>query len=164
MEEVMLSQKGVTVVECAIVLAVLTITGAVFYVPMKTFSHNMQVKAEVSQIICNLKRAKVEAIKRNGSVVVDFTSGSGYLIFEDNGRNGGIAKDWVRQGGERVLGSWQIENGWSITTNYHTPENKIRFNERAGMKAGSIFLQSNKGTKYRVVINTIGRVRSERLN
>lgn len=99
----MRNQKGVTLIECVVVFAVLTIVGSITYIPLKNMIVRMQVRGDVADIVCNLNRARLAAVKHHSSIVADFTSSRSYSIFIDNGNFGGIRNDWKRQSGETEI-------------------------------------------------------------
>ena len=74
--------------------------------------------------------ARSQAIRENGPVAVLIRE-DGYGIFVDNGSGGGIAENWVRDGGEKQLCTRNLQGGLRIDLNQVTLDGKrTRFNGR----------------------------------
>ena len=104
--------------------------------------------------------AKIQAIKENRYVVVQFAE-SGYKAFVDDGANGGIAKDWICQTGEREIAGHSNMNDLVLTSNF--PSDRMRFKGRVGIRAGSVIFSKDEKNVAKVVLSVTGRVRVEKL-
>jgi len=95
--------KGFTLVEIMIVVVIISVI-ALFAAPsMVDFGPNMRVKAAARDLHNNLQKMKVEAIKRNRDVIMNFTlvacgtQGGSYQIFIDDDSSGAQngAEEWL---------------------------------------------------------------------
>jgi hypothetical protein len=88
-------------------------------------------------------------------------SSSGYKDFVDDGANGGTAKDWIHQPGEREFINHSNVEGLMLSSNF--PSDRMRFKGRVGIRAGSITFSNNEKDVAKVVLSITGRVRVEKL-
>ena len=154
----MAKQIGFTLVECLMVMVILTLVSAISWPSLMIWTKRTEFKAEVSTLVSSLRRAKMEAIETNSTVVIQVVPG-GYTIFTDNSRVPGQAGDGVRQPDERLLANCRLKQGMTISSNF--PKNRARFNSRPGMTAGRFILQDSEGRRIDVIVNRVGRVRVE---
>ena len=117
-------------------------------------------RGEIREMVGYLMKAKLEAIKVNKFVVVQFTDG-GYTAFVDDGANGGTPKDWICQPGEREFVRHANIDNLMLSTNF--PSDRMRFTGRVGIKAGSVTFASDEKPFAKVVLSVTGRVRVEKL-
>lgn len=155
-----MSKKGFTTMEMMICIGIVGLLSAIGYPSILYVSRNNEFRAEVLNLVSNLQRAKIAAVEQNSDVVI-VMSATGYQIFVDDGRNGGIAGDWLRQPTEKMLFASSLLKGLLLSNNFSL--SRTRFTGRVGTKAGSIFIENQYGRKKSVVINTVGRVRVEDL-
>lgn len=101
------SKAGFTLVELMIAVAIIGIVAAIAipnYIRQQPFR---QLNTTGREIYANLQLAKVEAIRRNANVVMEFIPGSpftSYRVFLDNGAGaGGVSGDRNLNGTEQVL-------------------------------------------------------------
>ena len=156
----MKNQTGFSLVELITTLAVMATLSVASYPAIESWKHKEKVRAEIRHLVSTLMNARVEAIKVNKFVVVQFTE-SGYTAFIDDGANGGIAKDWIYQLGERELMHHTIIDGLGLASNF--PSDRMRFNGRVGIRPGSVFFSNGEKDIAKVVLSVTGRVRVEKL-
>lgn len=156
----MKNQVGFSLVELITTVAVLSIVSVVSYPAIQSMKNKAKVRGEIREMVGSLMKAKVEAIKGNRYVVVQFTDG-GYTAFVDDGANGGTAKDWICQSGEREFVRHANIDNIKLSTNF--PSDRMRFTGRVGIKAGSVTFSSNEKPFAKVVLSLTGRVRVEKL-
>jgi Tfp pilus assembly protein FimT len=123
-----------------------------------------QFSTETGRVIESLKLAKSFAITKKSPVVFSYTQ-DGYLVFIDDGAGGGKRGDWVRQPGERLLAKCDLrDKGMHIDVSASTfSAKRTRFLGTPAIKAGSVVLVGADGSKTKIVVNIIGRVRVEKL-
>jgi prepilin-type N-terminal cleavage/methylation domain-containing protein len=156
----MKNQSGLSLVELITTVAVLATLSLASYPAMESWQHKEKVRAEIRHLVSTLMNAKIEAIKENRYVVVQF-SGSGYKAFVDDGANGGTAKDWICQPGEREFVNHSNIDGLLLNSNF--PSDRMRFRGRVGIRAGSVYFSSGEKDIAKVVLSVTGRVRVEKL-
>ncbi|MDR3629416.1 MAG: GspH/FimT family pseudopilin [Desulfocapsaceae bacterium] len=156
----MIGQRGVSLMEILISLGIVSTLSAIAYPAVADWSRSLDFRSEVSQLVCCLHRAKIEAVKTNSFVVVEARS-NGYSIFVDNSRVPGQAGDWIRQPEERLIVACTLKNGISLTSNFSNPANTMRFSGRPGIKAGRFILTDAGGRSMAVILSASGRVRVE---
>lgn len=100
------------------------------YPSLDSWNDKAKTKAEIRELVSSLMKAKIEALKVNKFVVVQFTD-SGYTAFVDDGANGGRAKDGICQVGEREVINHKNVVGVKLSTNF--PADRMRFKGRVGV-------------------------------
>lgn len=125
-----------------------------------TIRQTILFRNELSKLVMELHRAKMTALKNNSHVVLKILQ-NGYLIFEDNGKNGGNASDWIQQPDEKTVIRHQLPPLIRIRSTF--TNNRTRFNGTLGVKAGRVILRDANGNAGQIVLNIVGRIRVERL-
>jgi type IV fimbrial biogenesis protein FimT len=109
-------QKGFTLVEMMIVVAIVGIICAVGTTLLLNYLPNMRLKSASRDIFSALLQAKTEAVQRGTNVTLRFNPPlapyapadariplNSYVIFIDNGAGGGVADDEIINGTEPIL-------------------------------------------------------------
>ena len=164
-------QKGFTLAEVMIVVAIIGILSAIAVPSFLTWVPNIRLKAAARNLYSNMQKVKTEAIKRNENVVllitaVDCTGGipspsGGYRIFVDDGSGGGIAKDQAQNGTELTLSTTTMPaksalcgstfgGAWTGFTPKGLP---------VGNNLGTITLKNDKGRDYTLALTSAGGIR-----
>jgi prepilin-type N-terminal cleavage/methylation domain-containing protein len=159
----MKKQDGVTLVEVLAVLVILTVLAG-FTAPMvEQWKAKIALRAEVSKLVGELHRARCAAVRSNACVVFSYTE-NGYKTFIDDGFGGGLKEDLIQQPGERTLADVSLGKELKVVLSDSTfTLQRTGFTGRPGVKAGSVVLLASDGSKTKVVVNSIGRVRVEKL-
>lgn len=156
----MQSDGGFSLTETVTCIAIIS-TLMCFSAPaIEDWQKNAEMRAQLYSFVSYLNKAKIEAIKANSFAVIEMNP-TGYEVFMDNGENGGVAEDWIKQPGERSLGSVVLPQDITLKNEY--PLSKTRFSGSIGVTAGHMVLEQRGGQKQKIVINVAGRIRTEKM-
>lgn len=156
----MKNQKGFTLVELCITLAIMGITLLFSFPSIASWKNNESLKGEIRHMTGTLMGAKLHALKENQNVVIQFND-TGYLAFIDDGSSGGITNDAIHQPGEKVIADHETVPGLTLSTNFLN--DRTKFKGTIGMVGGSIIMKSKDKAFAKVVLALTGRVRVEKL-
>ena len=109
----MKNSKGFSIVETIVVMALLAILSAIAVPSLIGQRNNANIRDAVSMIRGDFEMARSRAIRENAFVPVIINT-DGYTIFIDDGSGGGVAENWVRDGGERILCNRKLPTGIQI--------------------------------------------------
>ena len=152
--------KGFSLVELMVAIAIMAIAVAVSIPSYLSYRDNSRVQNAASNVRADFERAKLRAIRENTNVRVVFLDTTSYQLHVDN--NGNNALD----AGEINVADKTLPEGVTITSNTFSGDD-MSFNAR-GLPvggpggAGTVTLTSTGGRQYDVVVNSVGRVRTER--
>ncbi|WP_394707091.1 GspH/FimT family pseudopilin [uncultured Desulfobacter sp.] len=156
---------GFTLVETVIVLAILAIAMAIAIPNVMSWLPNYRLKAAARDLYSNMQKAKTEALKRNCSVGITFSTvmfpaqGGGYTVFIDNGDGAGIADNAVQDGGEMTLLAITMPSGCTLYTASFQGSPRTGYNSRGfplGNRTGSIRLRNNNSVWYEMALSNSG--------
>lgn len=165
------NNKGFTLVEILIVVAIFAIGSAIAIPSLMQMGRKDALKTDARQIKDTLARARMEAIRRNAPVIVEFRQPSNdYVAFIDNGTSSNTfdsADNLIQQntlksstfdvsenGGDGI----DIGSGNSIVWDTKGMSTDIG----GGMSNGSIYLINNDGVSFEILINQLGNIRIEK--
>ncbi len=154
------NQRGFSLTETIVCLAIVAVLACFSYPAVEGWKKNAEMRKEVYAFVSILNKAKIEAIRTNSFAVVEMQQ-SGCKVFIDDGAGGGIAEDWVQQPGERSVASIQLPANITLESNFS--HDRTRFTGRFGVVAGHMVLVQKNRQKMKIVINVIGRIRTERM-
>ncbi len=103
------NNKGFTFIEIAIVTVIFAIITAIGTPSILEWRSHSKFRSALYFLKGDLHRARIEAMQRNSSVVIQF-AGNSYTIFEDNG-----ATPWIFDNGETVIVNRPIPSGIRIS-------------------------------------------------
>jgi prepilin-type N-terminal cleavage/methylation domain-containing protein len=162
-ERIMRNEKGVTLIEVVSCMVILSVLAGMAIPTVENMKARLALHGEVSKLVGELHKARFFAIKSNTKVVFQYTE-NGYMIFIDDGSNGGNKEDWMHQSGEQVLADVTLGERLKIATLESSfPSQRTRFSGKPGITGGAVVLQGSNGNKSKVIVNSIGRVRVEKL-
>jgi type IV fimbrial biogenesis protein FimT len=156
----MRKSSGFTLIELMIAIALFAIMVSVALPSFMNQRRQTILRDSISMIRGDLEIARSQAIRENGSVAVLIRE-DGYGIFVDNGADGGIKENWVRDGGEKQLCSRNLPSGIKIDLNQVTFDgNRIRFNGRGYVgNAGVLVVVDAAGKSVTLDMNNrFGRI------
>jgi type II secretion system protein H len=152
--------KGFTLIELMVVIAIVAIMAGVMAPSFMQWRDRSKVQGDASNLRAAFETAKLRAIKHNTNVVVTFPDTTSFQAFIDTNNNG------AQDAGEETLFNRTLAPGVTITNNTFAG-NDMAFNPR-GMangpnSTGTITMTSPGGERYSVVVSSFGRVRMEHL-
>lgn len=148
--------NGFSLLELICCITICCGASAIVFPTMMHIRTNFVIKTAAIELLGDLQLAKLSAIKYNCFVVVLFEQDS-YSVFVDDGNEGGVSADWVRQPSEKLLVKRTLPPDLSTSLTYSN--NRFRFDGLIGMKPGNIRINSVRGDLYKVVINNYARLR-----
>lgn len=169
------SERGVTLVELAVVLTIMAIVLGWAVPAMAQWVHNIRASALAGAFLSDLQLARSEAIRRGAPAVLCARAGpvcgeggweSGWLLFADTNDNARLDP-----GEETIREAPAAPHGWRFRGNspvaryvaYH-PLGQTKMVNGA-FQAGTLTLcpgSAGGGVAYKIVINSHGRPRLER--
>lgn len=152
----MQKDTGFTILELAVVVAMVAILTAIAIPNTISWRNNAKLNGDVLNLRGDLEMAKLRAIKENANVAVLFNA-NGYEIFIDNGDGGGVANNWVRDGGEVLLTNKQLSDGVTMATNFTS--SREQFTPRGRCNGGTAVITNSAGTTKSIAVSIIGRIR-----
>ncbi len=160
-------QAGFTLLELMIVIVVIAILTAIAVPNIINWLPNYRLKAAARDLYSNMQKAKMEAVKRNVTVVLDFVPATNrYEMFVDDGAGvSGNANNFTRDSGETLLGTFGMPNDVTLSSaSFSFGTQKAGFNSRglpASRRIGNVILLNNNSRYYKATLSSAGNIKLE---
>jgi type IV fimbrial biogenesis protein FimT len=159
-------QAGFTMVELMIVMVVIAILSAIAVPNIISWLPNYRLKSAARDMLSNFQKAKMEAVKANKDVIIQFTTGAytpsgqvgSYRIFVDDDSDGNFTA------GERVLAQVNMPKNVSLDDANNTTftGDTTGYNSRGlpwNNRWGSVEIRNNKSRYYKASLSAAGHVK-----
>jgi type IV fimbrial biogenesis protein FimT len=141
--------KGFTLVEIMVVIAIMAILGAIAAPNLRGFMAQKRLKGAARQVMSDMMWARMQAVSQNNRFKVTFVNSSQYSIVDDNNNNG------TADTGETV-----------VTKDIHPDYQDVSLSANGavvffpgGNAFGATFTLSNSMGSKGVVVGSTGRVK-----
>ena len=144
--------KGFSIFEVLIVVAILSLVGAIAIPHLISWRSNMRLISAVRELRANLETAKALAAKENTSITLQFEPASGQyrMTFRD------VDDAVVTIKAEQLPPEVRID---STHPGYTLTSHKVSFNSRGGADNGTVVLSNSSGKSKKISISIIGRIK-----
>ena len=157
----MMKLRGFSLLELLVVLAVIAVVSIIVTPNFISWRNNVKLRDAVDNLMGDLEKAKINAVKENSFVAVLFDP-TGYKVFVDK------ANFWIRDADERLLRARKLPAG--VTFDFAHPSwgfssNRTRFNSRgrADTANGTAVIVNSRGQQRNVIVSSLGRIRFEKI-
>jgi Tfp pilus assembly protein FimT len=153
--------RGLTLIEALIVLFMVSIISVMAAPGMMKWRSAAKLRGAIENLKGDLEFVKLKAIQENGPVAVNFSKSS-YQVFRDDGTTVG-----VHDVGEELFAVESLPDGITIDLSATTFADdgfggkRTRFKGRGTADAGTVFLINSRGNVKKVVVSSVGRIRTE---
>lgn len=157
----MRKMDGFTFIEVMMVIVIFAVIAGIATPSVLSWRSNAKLRGAANNLKGDLELAKLKAIQENGMVAINFTENS-YMVFKDDGDTQG-----VHDPSEDLYGSRSLPAGIKIDLAATTFADDgqggqyTRFSGKGTANDGTAHLVNSTGSKKRVVINILGRIKIE---
>jgi Tfp pilus assembly protein FimT len=150
--------------ELAVTMAIVGIFATVTTPSFLSWLTAHRLRGAAINLVADLEMAKIRAIRENTFVAVNFATDK-YEIFIDDGAGGGVAGDWNRTAGERLVLDRFLPAGVSVSLAGITLDQKrVRFTSRGlpdNVLNSELIPLVNRAGHKDIWLNRLGRVWSQ---
>lgn len=160
---------GFTLVELVFAMGIIAILVAIAVPEIRSWLPNMRLKSAARDVYSNLQKSKLEAVKRNVCVGINYTSANAtqdgrYTLFLDDGTGtSGIPCNRIQDGNEATLNMVSMPSGVMLDSVSIGGVSSVCFNSKAvtcGSRQGNIKLK-NQTRWYKITVSAAGGLRLE---
>ncbi len=153
--------EGFTFIEAIIVIFILALIAGIATPGILSWRSEAKLRGAADNLKSDLELAKLKAIQENGMVAINFTE-NGYLVFKDDGATQGVHdSDEDLYGSRSLPAGVKIDLGKTTFADDGLGGQYTRFSGKGTANDGTAHLVNSRGTKKRVVINVLGRIKIE---
>ena len=160
----MQQHSGFSLLELMVTIGVISIMAAIAVPGIIRWLPRYHLGNAARDVLSVIESARVEAVKRNTSIGVNFNTGSNrYSMWIDNGVGGGSSHDATQNGAESTIFSGQMPAGINMASAAFGSNQRFRFNGMGipmrtdGLPGGgSVTLTNNNGDTRMVIVKRGG--------
>lgn len=164
-----LRQSGLTLVEMALSLAIISLLAAISLPASQDLQASMKIRAAVSTITTDFALARTTAVSKNSMVVVcpnrsdkcepGHAWTTGWMAFIDANRN-----QQADQGEEILTQHGPLHPSLRLSGSQGRPNLRYLPDGRSAGSNMTLNLCDSRHLRARIIVNNVGRVRSERID
>ena len=148
-----------------IAISIIAILTAIAVPNIISWLPNYRLKSAARDLVSNMQKARMEAVKRNVTVVLDFVPANDmYEMFVDDGAGtSGNANNFTRDSGETLLGTFVMPNDVTLSSaSFSGGTQEAGFNSRglpANSRIGNVILLNNNSRYYKTTLSFAGNIK-----
>ena len=162
--------SGFTLTELLVTIGIMVVLMGIAIPAFSTWLPNFRLNAAARDLVSDFQKAKMEAVRRNATVVISFTpqayvpaGGVGtYQIFVDDKPTSSGGTEFSPDNGEAVLAQGTMPGNVSLYSAVFTGATKAAgFTSRglpASNRTGDVLLRNNHARVYKVTLGPAGNI------
>jgi len=154
---------GFTLVELMIAIGVIAILAAIAVPGVISWLPNYRLKAAAMDLVSNMQKARMEAVRGNKDVVVTFDSSVNPGFYSFNTDRGVNKIDFSSYGSSVDYGTGNAASNWNGDN--CTQADSITYNSRGTSNAGTIYIQNqDNDICYAITARSTGSIKLRKYN